>query len=248
MRQAAARHARHAIAQWLSRQQRSDRRSSRRRWSRWQGRQVERRRGGLGRRVEVSSRPSPSPTSRSRPLEITKIAVSSRGEPSVGGGGAVRAPRALPTSRRRDDRHQLAQATLGPDPTSCSRPSRTTKITTSPRDEGSLGGGGAVTAPHAPPQSQRRDDRRQLALITSSPCPPSRSRPPKITQIASSSRDEGSVGGGGAVRTRYAPPRGHNGVMIGIRSRRPRRVHVRHLAQEHPRSLRSRARPEMNDE
>ena len=37
-----------------------------------------------------SSRPSPSPTSRSRPLEITKIAVSSRGEPSVGGGGAVR--------------------------------------------------------------------------------------------------------------------------------------------------------------
>ena len=37
-----------------------------------------------------SSRPSPSPTSRSRPLEVTKIAVSSRGEPSVGGGGAVR--------------------------------------------------------------------------------------------------------------------------------------------------------------
>ena len=58
-----------------------------------------------------SSRPSPSPTSRSRPLETTKIAVSSRGEPSVGGGGAVRAPRALPTSRRRDDRHPLAQIT-----------------------------------------------------------------------------------------------------------------------------------------
>jgi len=38
----------------------------------------------------------------------------------------------------------------------------------------------------------------------SSPCPPSRSRPPEITEIASSSRDEGSVGGGGAVRAR--PP------------------------------------------
>ena len=208
MRQAAARHARHAIAQWLSRQQRSDRRSSRRRWSRWQGRQVERRRGGLGRRVEVSSRPSPSPTSRQRPPEITEIASSSRDEGSVGCGGAVRAPHAPPKSRRRDDRHQLAPIMSSPCPPSRSRPPEITQIASSSRDEGSVGGVGAVRAPHASPKSRPRDDRHQVTQATSSPCPcpPSRSRPSEITEIASSSRDEGSVGRGGAVRAPRALP------------------------------------------
>ena len=132
---------------------------------------------------------SPCPPSRSRPPEITQIASSSRDEGSVGGVGAVRAPHASPKSRPRDDRHQVTQATSSPRlcPPSRSRPSEITEIASSSRDEGSVGGGGAVRAPHAPPKSRRRDDRRQLALITPSRCPPSRSRPPEITEISSSS-------------------------------------------------------------
>ena len=133
-------------------------------------------------------------------------ASSSRDEGSVGGSGAADGAIRPAKSRPRDDRHQVTQATSSPCPCppSRSRPSEITEIASSSRDEGSVGGSGAVRAPHAPPKSRRRDDRRQLALITLSRCPPSRSRPPEITEIASSSRDEGSVGGGGAVRAR--PP------------------------------------------
>ena len=130
-----------------ARQQRCDRRSSRQRWSRWQGCRVERRREGLGRRVEIPSRRGPSPTSRSRPLEITKIAILSRGERSVGGGGAARAPHAPPNSRRRNDRRQIAPITSSPGPTCRSRPPEITEIASSSRDEGAVGGGGAVRAP-----------------------------------------------------------------------------------------------------
>ena len=113
-----------------------------------------------------SSRPSPSPTSRSRPLEITKIAISSRGEPSVGGGGAARAPHAPPNSRRRNDRRQIAPITSSPGPTCRSRPPEITEIASSSRDEGAVGGGGAVRAPRALPTSRRRDDRHPLVQIT----------------------------------------------------------------------------------
>ena len=220
MRQAAARHARHAIAQWPSRQQRSDRRSSRRRWSRWQGRRVERRRGGLGRRVARVARVhlqhpardrSRSPRSRSR-LEVNHqlaaaalserhapcrrhdgvmidTASSSRDEGSVGGSGAADGAIRPAKSRPRDDRHQVTQATSSPCPCppSRSRPSEITEIASSSRDEGPVGGGGAVRAPYAPPKSRRRDDRPQFSPLTPSPRPPSRSRPPEITEISSSS-------------------------------------------------------------
>ena len=51
-----------------------------------------------------------------------------------------------------------------------------------------------------------------------------------------------------ALSERHTPRQSHDGVMIDILSRRSRRVHVRHLARDHPRSLRSRARLEMRDE
>ena len=178
-------------------------------------------------------------------------ASSSRDEGSVGGSGAADGAIRPAKSRPRDDRHQVTQATSSPCPCppSRSRPSEITQIASSSRDEGSVGGGGAVRAPHASPTSRRRDDRHQVTQAASSPCPcpPSRSRPSEITEIASSSRDEGSVGAA-ALSEHHTPRQSHGGVMIGIRSRRPRRVRVRHLAQDHPRSLRSRARPEMNDE
>ena len=79
-------------------------------------------------------------------------------------------------------------------------PLEITKIAILSRGERSGGGGGAARAPHAPPNPRRRNDRRQTAPITSSPGPTCRSRPPEITEIASSSRDEGAVGGGGIVR------------------------------------------------
>jgi len=117
-----------------ARQQRSDRRSSRQRWSRWQGCRVERRREGLGRRVEIPSRQGPSPTSRSR----------------------------------------------------------------SPRSRSCL----AVND--------------QLAAA--------------------------------ALPERHTPRQTHDGVTIDVRSRRSRRVQVRHAARDHPRSPRSRARLEMREQ
>ena len=156
--------------------------------------------------TQATSSPCPCPPSRSRPSEITEIASSSRDEGSVGGGGAVRAPYAPPKSRRRDDRHQLAPLTPSPSPPSRSRPSEITEIASSSRDEGSVGGGGAADGAIRPAKSRQRDDRPRLAPITWSQCPPSRQRPPEITEIASSSRDEGSVGCGGAVRAPRALP------------------------------------------
>ena len=143
---------------------------------------------------------SPCPPSRSRPPKITEIASSSRDEGSVGGGGAVRAPYAPPKSRRRDDRPRLAPITWSQCPPSRQRPPEITEIASSSRDEGSVGGGGAADGAIRPAKSRQRDDRPRLAPITWSQCPPSRQRPPEITEIASSSRDEGAVGGGGAVR------------------------------------------------
>ena len=134
-------------------------------------------------------------------------ASSSRDEGSVGGSGAADGAIRPAKSRQRDDRPRLAPITWSQCPPSRQRPPEITEIASSSRDEGSVGCGGAVRAPHAPPKSRRRDDRHQLAPIMSSPCPPSRSRPPEITQIASSSRDEGSVGGVGAVRAPHASPK-----------------------------------------
>ena len=51
-----------------------------------------------------------------------------------------------------------------------------------------------------------------------------------------------------ALPARPAPRRSLDGVMIDISSRRPPRVHVRHLARDRPRSPRSRSRLEMTDD
>ena len=51
-----------------------------------------------------------------------------------------------------------------------------------------------------------------------------------------------------ALPARPAPRQSLDGVMIDISSRRPRRVHVRHLDPDRPRSPRSRSRLEMEDD
>ena len=51
-----------------------------------------------------------------------------------------------------------------------------------------------------------------------------------------------------ALPSRPTPRQSLDGVMIDISSRRPRRVRVRQLARDRPRSPRSRSRLEMKDE
>ena len=51
-----------------------------------------------------------------------------------------------------------------------------------------------------------------------------------------------------ALPSRPTPRQNLAGVMIDISSRRPHRVHVRHLARDRPRSPRSRSRLEMKDD
>ena len=51
-----------------------------------------------------------------------------------------------------------------------------------------------------------------------------------------------------ALPVRPTPRQSLDGVMIDIRSRRPRRVHVHQLARDRPRSPRSRSRLEMKDD
>ena len=248
MRQAAARHARHAIAQWLSRQQRSDRRSSRRRWSRWQDRRVERRRGGLGRRVARVARVhlqhpardrSRSPRSRSR-LEVNHqlaaAALSERHAPCRRHDGVMidilsrrsrrvhvrhlarDHPRSLRSRARLEMRDQLAAAAL-------------------------------PTAPYAPPSHDRvmidirsRRPRRVLVRVRHL----ARDHPRSLRSRARlEMRDQSAAA---ALSERHTPRQSHDSVMIDLVSRRSYGVNVRHLARDHPRSPRSRARLEMRDQ
>ena len=140
----------------------------------------------LGRRVESSSRRACSAAG--RPLAPPPLRRATAEQPSRG----ARAGRVVRRSKPRSQ-SPLAQ----------SRP----RVRDASRDEGSVGGSGAADGAIRPAKSRRRDDRPHLAPITWSQCPPSRQRPPEITEIASSSRDEGSVGGGGAVRAPHASPR-----------------------------------------
>ena len=130
-----------------------------------------------------------------------EIAISPRDEGRVGGGGAASAPHASPESRRRDDRHQIAQATSSPCPSTRSRSSEIAMIAISWHAAYALSGGrkcptsGGHSKPSThPPQPSSWLGRKELQVAQ--PTGASASPWPEaccgtLPEIAISPRDEG---------------------------------------------------------